>query len=155
MDLSQKQIDALKKNVRWKGIIESAKFGERVVQPYIDQITDNGRILEVGCGTGLLLHTLSGNNQNLEFEGIEAYGDGFSDYAEIGIDLENTNLFTVFKRGYENYGAEGKKFKLIYSINTVEHLPNWRSLISFIAGALDANGVAVLCFPKSLNLVQH
>ena len=60
-----------------------AEFGSKFVSPYCENIQTKGKILEVGCGSGMLLSMLSQQFDKLEFEGIEPFGSGFSSVREL------------------------------------------------------------------------
>ena len=63
--------------------IEEAMFGFRYVSDKVKSLNGASRILEVGCGTGILLSILQEEFPSHTFHGVEPFGDGFSDLHEI------------------------------------------------------------------------
>ena len=58
--------------------IYEAEFGYDQINQYCSEIKNQGSVLEIGCGSGILLSILSEKFQDLNFEGIEPFGDGFN-----------------------------------------------------------------------------
>ena len=57
--------------------VQEAAFGRQHVAPYLQTLPAGAHVLEVGCGSGLLLAQLSSEFPSLSFEGIEPLGPGF------------------------------------------------------------------------------
>ena len=63
--------------------IAEAKFGFRHVKEKIKELPNSSNILEVGCGTGILLSILTEQFPQNSYEGIEPFNDGFWSLKEL------------------------------------------------------------------------
>jgi len=98
--------------------------------------------LEIGCGPGILISKLKTKFPSLDLEGIEPFSRGFSSKDEYrNFDNKVHNVM------YENFIPE-KKYDLIYSINVLEHVKNWKHLLNYSFKHLKAGGKAVFLFPN-------
>lgn len=59
--------------------INEANFGARYVDRYCNALNPGASVLEVGCGSGILLGILKESHPRLRFEGIEPFNDGFAE----------------------------------------------------------------------------
>jgi SAM-dependent methyltransferase len=124
--------------------LAEAQFGFRHVREQLDNTEGPLDILEVGCGSGILLSMLSEDYPNHSFTGIEPFGDGFSALEELtsvvsgaGVEIEICS--------YEEYGTD-QKYDLIYCVNVFEHVDDWRHFLTWAAGRLKDGGTFfVLC----------
>lgn len=123
-----------------------ADFGFREVAPHVNRVPTGASIMEVGCGTGLLLTRMAEKFGDYSFTGVEPIGPGFSQFAET---------LSAFERKYENIRfireriedvREDQQFDLIYSVNVFEHLNDWRKAIDKCCTMLKPGGrLVVLC----------
>ena len=51
--------------------LNEAKFGFDHIHKYCDKLKKGSNVLEIGCGSGILLGMLCSKYKNIEFEGIE------------------------------------------------------------------------------------
>ena len=107
--------------------IEEANFGFRYVTKKIANLKSDSRILEVGCGTGILLSMLSEDFPNHSFHGVEPLGDGFADFHEINL-LSRELGAQIKEASYEELEIK-EKYDLIFCVNALEHVDDWRDLI--------------------------
>lgn len=124
--------------------ISEAKFGFDYLSSTIDFEKRNLNILEVGCGSGILLSLLKQAYPKNQYFGLEPFGPGFSTLksfrtvdTRIGISIENIS--------YEDFSTN-EKFDLIYCVNVFEHLVDWRDFLVWSSTKLKAGGsLFILC----------
>ncbi|MEG0879667.1 MAG: class I SAM-dependent methyltransferase [Janthinobacterium sp.] len=101
------------------------------------------RVLEIGCGSGNLLHTLAAAWPRTTFLGLDpALPPGVAGHARIR-----------FHRGFfDALPAEphGAAFDLIFSINVIEHLPSPQQFFAQAATLLAPGGCLAIVCPASL-----
>ncbi len=126
--------------------LNEAKFGYSEIYLFCRNIPKGSNVLEIGCGSGILLSLLSDNFKHLRFEGIEPFCQGFFHLKEInklikqkGINISNTN--------FDNFSSE-HKFDLIFCINVFEHLDNWRNFIMKAEKLLETSGKLIILCPN-------
>ena len=70
--------------------INEAKFGLRYVEKYLNDLPQGAAILEVGCGSGILLSMLSEKFPGRDLNGIEPLAEGFAALWEINAAVRNS-----------------------------------------------------------------
>jgi 2-polyprenyl-3-methyl-5-hydroxy-6-metoxy-1,4-benzoquinol methylase len=134
--------------------VAEAKFGFRYVNEKILALKDHSNILEVGCGSGILLSVFSEMYPNHLFDGIEPFGDGFSSLKELNALVQESGV-DISPCSYENYETD-KKYDLIYCVNVFEHVENWRHFLEWVSEKLKDDGVfLVLCPNYSFPYESH
>lgn len=126
--------------------LNEALFGLRYVRRFCDDLGPGSSVLEVGCGSGILMGLLAEACPALALEGIEPQGDTFHASAELNSQLRRQGL-TITKVGFEQFNP-GKRFDLIYLVNVFEHLPDWRSFLGFVEHHLKPNGLCLILCPN-------
>lgn len=121
---------------------EEAKFGYTIIKPLISKFNKkNIKILELGCGSGILLSKLKISFNNFKFDGIEPYLKAFKNLKKIKKDVN------IIECSYENF-ITSKKYTLIYSVNVFEHLDNWKHFLKWAAKALEKKGKVIILCPN-------
>jgi 2-polyprenyl-3-methyl-5-hydroxy-6-metoxy-1,4-benzoquinol methylase len=95
-----------------------------------------GRLLEVGCGEGLLLERLAGRWPDAAVAGLDL-GTG-------SVELARARGLDVRRGSYED--AEGP-YDLIVSVAVVEHVPSPRHFLDRVRAALADDGALVVAAP--------
>lgn len=136
-----------------------AGFGRREIAGALDALPDGARVLEIGCGTGVLLADLARAWPGLSFQGVEPIGSGFSPFAAVLDRIEAAHPGLEIHRGrIEDMTADAERppFDLIFSVNVFEHLDDWRCGLD-AAMALLAPGARhiVLCPNYALPYESH
>lgn len=126
--------------------LNEARFGFEYIRPFCKDLGDDSAVLEVGCGSGILLGMLSEADPGFDFEGIEPFGEGFEHLSDLNALLKASGLL-IHDVGFEEFVAP-RKYNLIYSVNVFEHLPDWRKFLTFIEQHLANNGVCVILCPN-------
>ena len=76
-------------------------------------------VLEVGCGTGILLKELKDNYEKIEFCGLDPNESGFHGYEGISNNIISADKnLNIIKKDINNYDFQ-KKFDLIFSFNVL------------------------------------
>lgn len=119
--------------------IEEAHFGFRYVTEKISDLSSASRILEVGCGTGILLSMLSEEFPSHTFHGVEPLGDGFANSHEINL-LSRELGAQIMAVTYEQLEVT-EKYDLIFCVNSLEHVDDWRDLIRWSSINLQSGGL--------------
>jgi SAM-dependent methyltransferase len=143
---SFKVLQLVKKNSRIDSAtwIAEAEFGFRYVRDIVDALQHPSRILEVGCGSGILLSMLKEEFPYHEFEGIEPLGGGFSQLEELNSFVRDMGV-GIETAPYESFQIK-QKYDLIYCVNVFEHVKDWRHFLDWAAASLKKNGqFFVLC----------
>lgn len=126
--------------------LAEANFGLLNLRDYIKTLEVNSNILEVGCGSGILLSMLSEEFSQHKFIGIEPFGDGFSKLKSFKSRIRNNGI-NVKAKPYEKYNPK-TKFNLIYSINVFEHLDDWRHFLYWAEKNLKKRGRCIILCPN-------
>jgi len=126
--------------------INEAKFGFSYIKKYCKNIRTNGKVLEVGCGSGILLYMLTQKFDDLIFEGIEPHVSGFNSLLKINQIMKNTNI-SIKNVEYEEFNTR-VKYDLIYCINVFEHVDSWRNFLLKISKWLNKDGKIVILAPN-------
>lgn len=147
MAIAPELASSLPDNQHRTRILQEAEFGYRYIAPYLDSLPSNAGILEVGCGSGLLMAQLAKDFSHHNYTGIEPAREEFSFFGEMMQSMTTTSQMHIFQGGYEEFTSP-KKYDLIYSINVFEHLPDWQHFITFVKQNLTPAGKCVILCPN-------
>ena len=129
--------------------INEAEFGFSCLIEDCKKIRKNGKVLEVGCGSGILLAMLSQKFDGLIFEGIEPFGSGFNslqEFKELNTIVKDNNI-SIKNVSYEKFNTR-IKYDLIYCVNVFEHINDWRKFILLATEWLSKDGKVVILCPN-------
>jgi len=122
--------------------LAEARFGFSHLKEFIPSLRSNSDILEVGCGSGILLSMLAEEYSEYNFVGIEPFSSGFSSLKELNAIVRKLGVSLYIER-YEEHQS---KYDLIYCVNVFEHVEDWRHLIDWASNNLKEDGrFLVLC----------
>ena len=126
--------------------INEALFGYEHIKEYCKKLKGKSKVLEIGCGSGILLSLLEENFNNLLFEGLEPFGDGFSSLKIFNTITKNSGI-KIRNTGYENF-KPSSKYDLIFCINVFEHLKDWKNFLIRVQLFLTKNGRLIILCPN-------
>ena len=134
--------------------ITEAKFGFRHVKEKIKELPNSSSILEVGCGSGILLSMLTEEFPQNIYEGIEPLNDDFSLFKELNSLVKGSGI-KIENCGYEDYDSH-QTYDLIYCVNVFEHVKDWKHFLHWVSKRLNDDGLFfVLCPNYSFPYESH
>ena len=126
--------------------ISEAEFGFEHLKDYLFNLPEEARVLEVGCGSGILLSMIAEAYPKIHCDGIEPFGDGFKSFKDLnnfvklqGVDIQNLP--------YQQY-KPSEKYDLIFLINVFEHLNDWQDFLKKIEGWLNKGARCIVLCPN-------
>ena len=126
--------------------INEAIFGYENIYKYCKDLKNGNKILEIGCGSGILLSLLVENFKNLHFEGIEPFNDGFSSLETLNTIIKDAGI-SIENKPYEDFKTSSK-YNLIFCINVFEHLEDWPHFLIKVKNLLEKNGKLIILCPN-------
>lgn len=126
--------------------INEAEFGFSHIEPYCENLSKNARVLEIGCGVGILLSMLVSKFDTLTFEGIEPFGDGFSQLRDLNRFVQDQGV-KISPTGFEDFGPNGQ-YDLIFCVNVFEHVDDWRQFIDRVSTWLKPDARLIILCPN-------
>lgn len=122
--------------------LAEAEFGFSHLKKLISSLAVDSDILEVGCGSAILLSILAEEFSHHNFYGIEPFEEGFSNLKELNAAVRKSGINLKIE-SYENHQS---KYDFIFCINVFEHVDNWRHFIDWASNNLkETGGFLVLC----------
>ena len=129
-----------------KESINEANFGFLHIQAFVDKLNEGALVLEVGCGSGLLLAMIKEHNESISAEGIEPFGNGFDSFKSLNSHVKKQGV-AIHNVAYEDFDSN-KTYNLIYSVNVFEHFDEWKNFLGFVENNLSQNGVCIILCPN-------
>ena len=124
--------------------LAEAEFGFSQLKEIISSLAADSKILEVGCGSGILLSVLAEEFPNHKFLGIEPFGDGFSSLKDLNAVVKDLGV----NLSIERYEEHQSKYDFIYCVNVFEHVDDWRHFLDWASNNLTENGRFVVLCPN-------
>jgi len=103
---------------------------------------DNGKILEVGCGSGSLLRLLV--KQGMEASGVDASSSGIAQCQSAGLSAQCLDVST------DGLPFPDNSFDVVISLETFEHLMNPYYALQEVRRILKPNGRFICSVPNPL-----
>ncbi len=115
-------------------------------------ITENSRILDIGCGTGNLLYLLERENKNLELYGI--------DISEKMLNIAKNKLKNskLSIQSAEDIDFKDDSFDFVFSTEAFHHYSNYNQIMKNIYRILKKQGKLIVLdvdFGFFLNFIFH
>jgi 2-polyprenyl-3-methyl-5-hydroxy-6-metoxy-1,4-benzoquinol methylase len=123
-----------------------AAFGFPHLKEKIDSFDRSAKIMEVGCGSGILLSMIAEEFSQHELLGIEPFGDGHSQLKDLNSVARKMGVNLQIE-SYEDHKPE-TKYDLIYCINVFEHVSDWRHFLGWAYDNLNKGGVFLVLCPN-------
>ena len=121
-------------------------FGFSEVSQILKDNNNINSVLEIGSGSGILLNELKTFFPNINFKGIDPNESGFHQYKEIYESL-NKRKFEIENIQIEKFSTK-ENFDLIFSINVLEHVRDWKKYIYQTSNLLSDNGLNIIFAPN-------
>lgn len=121
-----------------------AEFGFSHLKGPISSLPANSDILEVGCGSGILLSMLTEEFSHHTFNGIEPFGEGFLSLKELNAAVRKLGVNLLI----ESYEQHQSKYDFIYCVNVFEHVNDWRHFLDWASNNLKENGIFLVLCPN-------
>lgn len=117
-----------------------------LIASLVDLNAQNLNILDAGCGEGHLLKKISGKRQNIN----NYYGIDITDNA-----LEKAKIRCPRAKFYnmdlKNIDFPSECFDVIIVTETLEHIYEYKKVLSELKRVLKKNGLLIITFPNELN----
>jgi SAM-dependent methyltransferase len=126
--------------------MSAARFHYQNLAPEIRGLPDGARVLEIGCGAAILITMLRKENPNIQLEGIEPLADGFDKTAALLDHFQKLGA-QIIRTTYENF-EPSERYDLVYLVNVLEHLPNWRHFLRTLPRFLKPGGRCLVLCPN-------
>ncbi len=144
--LSKKYLNLFENKDRCDFVLTDVLFAYEELYDFVSNSKVNS-ILEIGCGTGILLNEFSINFPEKKFFGLDPHESGFHNYENIKKKIPKTDNLK-FKKAHLNDLYSIGKFDLIFSFNVFEHVENQLSFIKESYQLLKNDGVKIIFFPN-------
>lgn len=107
-------------------------------------------VLEIGVGTGSTARLIIGKVK--EFWGVDISNENIDQLTSVYKNDKTVKFYTVdvCKDSYV-----GKKFNIVFSADTLEHVKESKGFFGFIAKHLSPDGVALVTFPNESEKRHH
>jgi len=143
-NLENDYFKSFKKNNDYYNILFETFFGFNEIKEFFQKNDSEKSILEIGCGSAILLKIFSRNYPNLKFFGIDPFNAGFKKFKLFYNDDSNIK---VQESKIENYKTN-LKFDIIFSINVIEHVKDWKQYIISSNKLLKKGGKNIILCPN-------
>lgn len=134
-------------NAEAKAWCEQAVFGYHEIADILEDLQPEAIVCEVGSGSNILGSIVKQQFPSLNYVGIEPFGPGFTAFTAMSERLAERNHLTIINDTYHN--VTEFQFDLIFCVNVIEHLEDWKDFLTWIDSQLKTNGKAVLLFPNN------
>jgi len=128
----------------WKKYFGQYFWARRYYAQLIKKHKKSGRVLEIGCGLGDLLHFLE--------ENFETYGIDISDYAIKKAKKKAKNSILKVMKAKDIDAFRKNFFDVIVSCHLLEHLPNPSLVLAKIGQILKKDGIVLIAVPNTSSL---
>lgn len=130
--------------------LAEAAFGLSQVAPFLNNLPEGSRVLEVGAGPCIALEAFASARPDLFVQGIEPLGAGFAHFDRFIDDLSvAAPNFRLFRGGYEDFNGD-TQWDFIFLVNVFEHLPNWKHFLDFVATRIAVDGTCLILCPRNV-----
>jgi 2-polyprenyl-3-methyl-5-hydroxy-6-metoxy-1,4-benzoquinol methylase len=126
--------------------LSAARFHFQNLDPEISALPSGACALEIGCGAGILMTLLGQKNPDIRLEGIEPFAEGFETMEGVLQHAQGLGA-KIHRSTYEEYDAP-QTYDLVYLVNVLEHLPDWRHFLDTLPRFLNPKGRCIVLCPN-------
>ncbi len=116
------------------------------VLPFINN-TNNLNILEIGCGTGILLRELSILFPKKNFYGLDPHESGFHNYEKISKNIKLNDNLKIENSNFNKF-TPNISFDIIFSFNVFEHINDQEDYLQKTDMLLSNHGKSLIMCPN-------
>jgi SAM-dependent methyltransferase len=128
-------------------IITDVMFGYKEI--YQSIINNNIKsVLEVGCGTGILISELKERFPEIKFTGLDPNESGFHDYKNISKKVINEEKSIKIINSTIGTYTTNETYDLIFSFNVFEHVKNQNEYLETTYNLLSQEGKSIIFAPN-------
>ncbi len=142
---SKKINNLLKKTLVPKSMLNSCNFGYKYASQHITENTQ--KVLELGCGSCLLLAVLSQKYKNKIFFGIDPNLKAFSSFGKLRLALIKNFRLSVTEEYSSNLIPDD--IDLIFCVDVLEHVENVNDVFIFCKKKLSKDGKLIIICPNA------
>jgi len=111
----------------------------------LKQYKTNGKLLEIGCGTGSFL--IEAKQQGFDVTGLDASSNYIESINNLGLNVKYGRI--------EDVNFEYKKFDVIAMSHLLEHIENPTSFLENVKKYLTPNGILFIVVPNADSLTNR
>ncbi|MDB2419132.1 class I SAM-dependent methyltransferase [Amylibacter sp.] len=130
--------------------LEESIFMLSIIEPYLEHLKVNARVLEVGAGTGLLSHILV--NAGYKVTSIEPGANSFGFMPAlskaIASSLISNNILTAEIQAEIIESFKAPRFDFVFSAHVLEHVSDKKDTFTALSNLLCKNGLMVHLCPN-------
>ena len=104
-------------------------------------------ILEIGCGTSILINEISKYFPEKNFFGLDPHESGFSGYEQISKKISTKKNLSLFHESFKDFNPKST-FDFIFSFNVFEHVQNQNEYIKKTNDLLSSKGQNLILCPN-------
>jgi len=127
-------------------ILTDVLFAFEEIYPIIEDEKVNS-ILEIGCGTSILLNEISKRFPHKNFFGLDPHESGFSGYEKISKRISTKKNLSLFHENFKEFNPN-TTFDFIFSFNVFEHVQSQNEYIKRTDSLLSAKGKNLILCPN-------
>ena len=101
---------------------------------------DNKKVVDLGCGMGIMLSILNDNYQNLKIYGYDA--------SSVAVEIAQKQLPKGIFKEFDIYQASSEKFDVLFCMEVLEHLLYPENAMKNIIGRMHKDSVLLLTVPN-------
>ena len=145
-NLKNKYIHYFEDQEKCDFILTDVLFSFKEILPFINN-PNNLKILEIGCGTGILLRELSQMFPKKQFVGLDPHESGFHNYEKITKKIIQNDNLLINNSSFDEFN-QNQSFDIIFSFNVFEHVQDQENYLDITNKLLSTDGQNLIMCPN-------